>query len=484
MRPSPSANAPAPAAELSERALIGALLQDFDIVFPVAQAAGIGVESFTDPTCRKAWETMDKLRTGRKIVDLVTVPEAMGGGAMENAVALGECVAACPTTAHAAYYAEQVREAQQRRKALAATKDAVRALEHGKPVRDLRDLLTEISDPTFPAGGHDFSPSGILTLREFMAEPVPEPPQVIREVLRAGQVGVVASSSKAGKTWLMQSLGLAVATGKMWLAWKTTPGRVLFVDPELCHFDGQSRMRRLMDALGLGDVPEGVDYWRVKGKRLTVADVERHVLKRLQETGVPFALIIVDSIYCFGDGRDENDNAEQAKTMQELYALTEATGAAVVITHHFSKGNQAGKAHIDRMSGAGVFGRAPDAIISLTAHGEKDCYSVESTCRSFKRPEPFVVRWEYPLWKIDADLDPAELLGPKTGRPARFTPEELADLLPAEGLKHGDWAKAAKDALGIGRSQFNAVLKKTIKQGVAVHGFGVYQKGGGDASES
>ena len=324
-----------------------------------------------------------------------------------------------------------------------------------------------------------FTPSGIVSLAHFLSEPVPEPPQVIRDVLRAGQIAVGASSSKGGKTWLMQSLGLAVATGKTWLAWRTTPGRVLFIDPELCHYDGQRRMMKLMEAMGLKGPPEGFDFWRVKGKNLTIADVERHVLKRMKETGQTYTLIIVDSVYCFGGGRDENSNSEQAETMQELYTLSELSGAAVFITHHFSKGNKSMTDHLDRASGAGVFARAPDVFMTLTPHQEEGCFTVETTCRSFARPEPFVARWEYPLWKIDGDLDPDSLKRPGSGRGAQFTPEQIMDLLPEEGLTHGEWREKAKAELGCGKSTFNKLLGKLKTKGLAVAGFGRYVAGSG-----
>lgn len=353
----------------------------------------------------------------------------------------------------------------------------------GQPVHKTKprspvDILTEIQDPRLPPEQRAIGErSGIESLREFLAHKVPEPPQVIRGVLRSGQVGVLASGSKAGKTWLMQTLGLTVATGKPWLAWKTTPGRVLIIDPELCHYDGQTRMEKLVDALGLAEVPENIDYWRVKGKRLTIANVEKFVRLRMQETGEPYALIVVDSIYCFGDGRDENDNSEQAKTMQELYALSEMSGAAVVMAHHFSKGAQSGKTHIDRMSGAGVFARAPDAIITLTPHEEEDCYSVESTVRSFARPEGFVVRWDYPLWVIEHGLDPEALKRPATGRGSQYTAKQILDLLPPEGLPHAEWLAKAKAELGCGKSTFNKLLAKAKADGLAVVGFGKYVAG-------
>jgi hypothetical protein len=170
----------------------------------------------------------------------------------------------------------------------------------------------------------------------------------------------------------------------------------------------------------------------------------------MKETGEPFALILVDSIYCFGDGRDENDNSAQAVTMQELYSLSEMSGAAVMLAHHFSKGFQNGKHHIDRMSGAGVFARAPDAIMSVTELEEEGCYRVETTVRSFARPKDFSVRWEYPLWTIDESLNEMALKTPQNAQSkmadARRT--KLIGLLQTGcGLSNAEWEAKAKNAL-------------------------------------
>lgn len=99
---------------------------------------------------------------------------------------------------------------------------------------DLNDLLLQIEDPRYPEAAEQIGkPSGIITAEDLLSTNTPEPAQIIRGVLRAGQVGLIAAPPKAGKTWLLQNLALAVSTGGMWLAWRTTPGRVLLVDPEL-----------------------------------------------------------------------------------------------------------------------------------------------------------------------------------------------------------------------------------------------------------
>ena len=328
-------------------------------------------------------------------------------------------------------------------------------------MKDPRDILCLIANARLPKEARELAtPSGIVCLDEFISANTPEPPQIILGVLRKEQVGLMASNSKAGKTWLMQSLAVAVSTGKMWLAWKTQPGRVLLIDPELPRYDGETRMKKVKEALGITGATPGIDYLRTKGKTLSIEGLRKIIRKRMQETGLGYSLIIVDSIYCFQQGRDENDNSVQAQTMQELYELSEETEAAIMTAHHFSKGFQNGKSHMDRASGAGVFARAPDAIITLTELEEDGCYGVEATCRSFAKPAGFAVRWEYPLWLIDESVDHTKLKTPNSAQSnARAKNVAAALAFLDRPMTHADW-KAVCIRAGMGERSFDNYRKE------------------------
>ena len=56
----------------------------------------------------------------------------------------------------------------------------------------------------------------------------------------------------------------------------------------------------------------------------------------------------------------------------------------MIFGHHFSKGNQARKDAMDRMSGAGAFARDADSLLVLTKHEQPDTYVVESILRNHK----------------------------------------------------------------------------------------------------
>lgn len=463
-------NASAPATQ-SERALLGAILVEPDAVLPIVEAAGLTARSFSEPVCIRALEAVARLRSGRAVVDLVSVAEEMDGDGGTNMVELGDCVALCPTVAHASFYAEQVREAERRRKLSDAARLAADALSKGGAVDVVAAQLRAAGEA---AEGGGPGPQ-IVSAVDFLAEPIPEPPQVIHNVLRAEQVGMMSAPSKAGKSWLLLMLANAVASGMSWLRWPTTQGRVLYINAELSRFDLQKRLERIAEALDLTVIPPMLDVWHMKGTRKTIGQLIPAIVERQRRAG-RYALVVPDPLYSFNGEREENSNTEMAVTMAELSELTERTGAGCWISHHFSKGGQASKSHLDRGSGAGVLARSPDTILTMTEHGEADCYSVETTCRSFAKPEPFVVRWLYPLWQIASGLDPSDLKRAKAGRGALFTPGQIVDLLPedGEGLRHKEWMEKAEEEIGVKAATFNNLLRAAKERKMVRCDFGKY----------
>lgn len=299
----------------------------------------------------------------------------------------------------------------------------------------------------------------IVSAPDFMADRLPEPPQVIHGVIRAGQVGMMAASSKAGKSWALLSLAFAVANGTEWLDWHTTKGRVLYINAELPPYDLQQRLDTIAAATGRSC--EMIDVWHLRGLDRTIRALIPLILARIEANGEPYALIIPDPLYCFNGGRDENDNAEQAKTMGEMSELAERSTAAIWAAHHFSKGNKSQTDQLDRASGAGMFARAVDTFMTFTRLAEEDCYSVETTTRSFTKPSSFGIRWKYPLWDVDDTLDPDDLKKIGSGQKSKkANSDQLASIIPKAGIRHKEFMSLASSKLGIGRSTFNSLLRE------------------------
>ncbi len=76
-------------------------------------------------------------------------------------------------------------------------------------------------------------------------------------------------------------------------------------------------------------------------------------------------MVVIDPAYMVQDG-DENNARDIRDFFAKLDRLCVGLGCTCVISHHHSKGAQGLKSSIDRGSGSGVFGRAPDAVLDLT----------------------------------------------------------------------------------------------------------------------
>ena len=178
-----------------------------------------------------------------------------------------------------------------------------------------------------------------------------------------------------------------------------------------------------------------------------------------------FDLILFDPIYKFSGDAKENANEEMASVMSSLETVAVRTGAAIAFAAHYSKGNQAGKDSLDRMSGAGVLARDPDSLVMLTKHAQDNCFSVESTLRNFPQVEPFVVRWQFPLMRLDSSLDAADLKQPG-GRPRSHDPETLLSAIVDSSVNNpvsvSQWAIAA----GVSRQTLQTYLPELREQGL------------------
>lgn len=161
----------------AERALVGALLQDAEAVWPLADAAGIESEAFTDSDCLRIWRAAAVLRHQGKPADMVAIAEAIGGDACDNMQTFSELVEACPTTAYASWYVDQVAESQRRRKLSDAARMAADALAKGGAVDVVADTLKAAAEAA--SGTRAGKMPAIVSAVDFMAKPKPEPPIVI-----------------------------------------------------------------------------------------------------------------------------------------------------------------------------------------------------------------------------------------------------------------------------------------------------------------
>jgi len=239
----------------------------------------------------------------------------------------------------------------------------------------------------------------ILDVAIFIQEKIEVPPELVAGILHQGSKLAFGGGSKTFKTWTLLDLALSVAAGEPWLSFKTKKGRVLFLNFEIQPAFFQQRIRAVADAKHITLAQRMIDVWNLRGQAAGYVHIFPRIIARVKDGR--YALIVLDPVYKIYGDVDENSAGAVAGLMNAIEALAVETGAAVAFGAHYSKGNQAGKESIDRISGSGVFARDPDSILSFTRHEEQDAFIVESTLRNSPLVAPFVARWLYPLMRRD-----------------------------------------------------------------------------------
>ena len=251
----------------------------------------------------------------------------------------------------------------------------------------------------------------IRKLSEVMKNPPPLPEELIQGVLRKGHKMLISGSSKAGKSFLLMELCVAIAEGRPWLGFPVKKGRVLYVNLEI---DPASCIHRFVNIYkALGGPP-------VHGNDLFICNLRGHaepldrLVPRLVRTVRDLRLdaVVLDPIYKVITG-DENSATDMAQFCNQFDKICEELGCATIYCHHHSKGTQGQKRAMDRASGSGVFARDPDAQLDMIElelddqrreqAREKDAtaWRMESNLREFKNFEPVNFWFQYPLHHLD-----------------------------------------------------------------------------------
>ena len=243
-------------------------------------------------------------------------------------------------------------------------------------------------------------------------DPPKRNPSLVHGVLRRGHIGMLAGKGKSGKSWAAIELSIAVATGGEWFGWKCEQGRVLYIDPEIDRKSLDNRFAEVCDALGVDRSKlDGLVFkWSLRG--VEKAGMQT-IIHDLVVRGERFDLVIIDSASCFVDG-DENKAHDLRRFEAKVHAVSYFTGAAVLLIHHYGKGNAGDRDAADRARGSSVWLDFPDAPLYLTeifpAEGEPADYLDDGArafileaggLREFANAQPKHVIFKHPAHRVD-----------------------------------------------------------------------------------
>lgn len=188
-------------------------------------------------------------------------------------------------------------------------------------------------------------------------------PALIDGVLRQGHKMLLAGPSKAGKSFALIELCVAIAEGRDWIGFTCAKGKVLYVNLELDRASCLHRFRDVYSALGIEPENAGnIEIWNLRGRSKPMDKLAPSLIRRALKTR-PIA-VVIDPIYKVLTG-DENSADQMAAFCNQFDKIAAEVGCAVVYCHHHSKGAQGGKRSMDRASGSGVFARDPDAQLDM-----------------------------------------------------------------------------------------------------------------------
>lgn len=293
-------------------------------------------------------------------------------------------------------------------------------------------------------------------------------PVLIDGVLRRGHKMILNAPSKAGKSFALIELSIAIASGGEWLGCKCSTGRVMYMNFELDSADCLNRYKDIFDKLfsdfkdssKLENIEKNISVWNLRGVNESMDVLTPEIIKRCKDGG--YSCIIIDPLYKVMNG-DENKPDTVAATASCFDEIATKTGAAVVYSHHFAKGDSSEKNAIDKGSGSGVLARDPDAILNIQpleeiTNDKRPAFELEfAALRSFKEKDSIRLWFDYPLHIVDTsgELDGLKVASKETRKESETDKQNkkiLSDAFQscidngtATRFEDGTWAVAVKN---------------------------------------
>ena len=262
----------------------------------------------------------------------------------------------------------------------------------------------------FVEGANDELP-GLENLKEQLLTPPALPEELIEGVLRCGHKMLISGSSKAGKSFLLMELAVALSEGMEWLGFKCKKSKVLYINLEIDSASFINRFAEIYKALKITPKhSDDISIWNLRGHAVPLDKLVPKLIRRISNK--QYDAVIIDPIYKVITG-DENNASEMGAFCNQFDKICNETGSAAIYCHHHSKGAQGSKRAMDRASGSGVFARDPDAqldMIQLDTTEEFITYAdnlsdtawrLESSLREFKNFKPRPFWFKYPIHVLD-----------------------------------------------------------------------------------
>lgn len=284
-----------------------------------------------------------------------------------------------------------------------------------------------------------------VSAADLCLNPPPTPEELIEGLLYAPGTLLLSGPSKSRKTFTTLDLAIAIASGGKWLGRQCAASPVLYLNLELQDFAITERIAKICGARG-HPAPANLHIWNLRGKKVSLLELKKRLPAKIAAMGAK--AVAVDPHYKISSvsGMEESSNDDMGLLLGEMESLCHDARSALILTHHFAKGDASAKNAADRASGAGTFTRWPDVFVTFTPHAEEDNMTIDFFLRNFAPVPSFVVRWLHPRWQLEPSLDPLDLKrAPNAGSfKEKYSADDLLACLGTNLWSNKEWESASK----------------------------------------
>lgn len=478
-----------PHSEEAEQHVLACCLLDEGATLSRAVAAGLSPTSFYDPRARTIFATLLSQQARSLPVTLEVLASELGPRLPEigGFPYLMQVTSGVPTTAHAGYFIERVRELGERRRlireatgAIEAAYDGVSGDELGERVRILRARLDAVASPSRV---NETEVAAALDLRRVRYTTPPKEPVTRlflagKPIATPGNLVTVIAKSKTGKT---ASLGAAVAAiigahydrqglDTFKFTAPHTKEAVILIDTEQSPYDAWTCHQRAMRRAGVADPqpgeppgdPDWLHYYALVGMSAKeLRDTLPVALARGRATAGGVFTLILDGVADFV--ASVNDEAECNDFIAYLRKLAVEFDCPVICVIHSNEGIKTGD------DGRGHLGkqltRKAESNLLLKKVGEVTTITSEKQRKApITEADGVAFQWsdEHQRHISCAGPTPA-----KRGRKVEHDFDDFAAFFPGPDELHKPLSEIfrAAESTGIKRDSFNRMVERERQVG-------------------
>lgn len=203
-----------------------------------------------------------------------------------------------------------------------------------------------------------------------MDDPAPEHEYLIKGVLTAGEISMVAGPSKSGKTFAVLDMAMAVARNVEWMGRKVRHGGVIYQAGE-----GQKGIKKRIRAYrfrnGLSAehdlpfvlMPARINLYKDDDQTNAFIAEAKHWASTFK---VPLELIVIDTWATATTGANENDGRDVGAVLERCARISDTTGAHVLLVHHLNAEGSKVRGH------SSIIGNLENVLLVRQVEGLRD----------------------------------------------------------------------------------------------------------------